>query len=105
MRNHSEADCGCGGGGGCNCGCECGCGGTCSTCRGVLEHPRYYAGQVITASDLVLEHDYLHDKFRRHNRMLHGWGVVCGAKLQCVCDRKTGGYNAWQGLGPPGAQV
>jgi hypothetical protein len=45
------------------------------------ERPRYYARQLITADDLTLEHDYLHGKFRLHNRLLHGWGVVCGAQV------------------------
>ncbi|XXT18838.1 hypothetical protein WME94_52285 [Sorangium sp. So ce429] len=46
-----------------------------------VERPRYYPRQLITADDLTLEQDYVRDKLRRHNRMLHGWGVVAGAKL------------------------
>jgi hypothetical protein len=49
-------------------------------CRtGVLERPRYYPGQLMTPEELILEQDYHRDKMRRHNRLLHGWGVVCGA--------------------------
>ena len=56
------------------CGCE-----MCST--GFLEHPRYFPRQMITPAELTLEHDYWRDRMRRHNRLLHGWGVVCGAKV------------------------
>jgi hypothetical protein len=34
---------------------------------GVLERPRYFPGQLMTPDELS------------HNRLLHGWGVVCGA--------------------------
>lgn len=51
---------------------------------GLLEHPRYYARQLMTPDILTLEHDYLRDKMRRHNRLLHGWGVVCGAWVSRV---------------------
>jgi hypothetical protein len=47
----------------------------------IAERPRYYARQLITADDLTLEQDYFRDKLRRHNRLLHGWGVVCGAQV------------------------
>jgi hypothetical protein len=47
----------------------------------IAERPRYYARQLITADDLTLEQDYFRDKSRRHNRLLHGWGVVCGAQV------------------------
>lgn len=47
--------------------------------EGVLERPRYFARQLMTPEELILEQDYFRDKMRRHNRLLHGWGVVCGA--------------------------
>jgi hypothetical protein len=47
----------------------------------VNERPRYYARQLITPDDLTLEQDYFRTKLRRHNRFLHGWGVVCGADV------------------------
>ena len=47
----------------------------------IAERPRYYGRQLITADDLTLEQDYFRDKLRRHNRLLHGWGVVCGAQV------------------------
>ncbi len=57
------------------------------TCAGqsskasVNERPRYYARQLVTPDDMTLEQDYFRAKLRRHNRFLHGWGVVCGARV------------------------
>jgi hypothetical protein len=45
----------------------------------IAELPRYYPRQLITPDDLTLEQNYFRDRMRRHNRLLHGWGVVCGA--------------------------
>jgi hypothetical protein len=47
----------------------------------VNERPRYYARQLVTPDDLTLEQDYFRARLRRHNRYLHGWGVVCGAQV------------------------
>jgi hypothetical protein len=42
------------------------------------ERLRYFTGRHMTARDFEREQDY-HRSFRLlHNRMLHGWGVVCG---------------------------
>lgn len=58
--------------------------GTISPCdTSIAERPRYFPRQLITPDDLTLEQDYFRNKLRRHNRLLHGWGVVCGAKV-CV---------------------
>ncbi len=59
----------------CNCGCQTTPGSSSS------ERPRYYAGQLITPEDMTLEQDYFRARMRRHNRFLHGWGVVCGATV------------------------
>jgi hypothetical protein len=40
--------------------------------------PNYFTGKLLTAEDLNLEQDYFLDKFRLHNRCLHGYGVVSG---------------------------
>ena len=45
------------------------------------ERPRFYARQLVTPDDLTLEQDYFRARLRRHNRYLHGWGVVCGAQV------------------------
>jgi hypothetical protein len=44
-----------------------------------LERTRFFARQLITADDLTQDQIYFREKAKRHNRMLHGWGVVCGA--------------------------
>ena len=43
-----------------------------------IERNRYFAGQLLSEADLTQEQVYLLEKARRHNRMLHGWGIVCG---------------------------
>jgi hypothetical protein len=60
---------------------DCGCGngnGTASSAEG-LERTRYYPRQLVNAEDLTQDQRYVRDRLRRHNRLLHGWGVVCGA--------------------------
>ena len=57
---------------------------TCGTAvleRSTLERPRFFPRQLITPDDLTLGQDYLRNKIRRINRYLHGWGVVCGARV------------------------
>jgi hypothetical protein len=43
--------------------------------------PLYFRGQLLTEKDLSDEQDYFREKLRRHNRLLHGWGVVCGLRV------------------------
>lgn len=51
-----------------------------------LERTRFFPRQLVTPEDLTQDQVYFQEKSRRHNRMLHGWGVVCGA-----CVRKGKG--------------
>jgi len=71
--------------GGCGCGGGCGCSATSSaggvTGRGSIERPRFFPRQLVTPDDLTLGQEYFRNKLRRMNRYLHGWGVVCGAKV------------------------
>jgi hypothetical protein len=69
----------------------------CPACIGLrdLERPRYFAGQLLTESELNDEQSYVLAKGRLHNRYLHGWGVVCGLQVACDdCDKLvvTPGY-------------
>lgn len=74
------------------------CGGTTTACdTTIAEVPRYYPRQLITPDDLTLEQDYFRDRMRRHNRLLHGWGVVCGA---LVCPASTTDTNGVVSLSP-----
>jgi hypothetical protein len=79
------------------------------------ELPRYYPRQLITPDDLTLEQNYFRDRLRRHNRLVHGWGVVCGA-LVCPAWTKypdgTTSLTPWQVkvrsgyvLGPYGDEI
>ena len=45
------------------------------------ERLRFYPRQLISADDLTDEQAYHRQKFREHNRLLHGWGVVCGCEV------------------------
>jgi hypothetical protein len=50
----------------------------CGQDEGVLTRPRYFTGQLLSEADLQLEQDYLREKLQRHNRELHGAGIVRG---------------------------
>lgn len=69
--------------------------------RGVAERPRYYPRQLITSDDLTLEQEYFRNKLRAHNRLLHGWGVVCGAHV-CPYRGADGEYEPWKVTVDPG---
>ena len=69
------------------CGCGGGCGGRCGEgATAGLERTRFFAHQLVTPDDFTQDQIYFREKLRRHNRMLHGWGVVCGA-----CVRRGAG--------------
>ena len=57
--------------------CGCGC---CDTYG--LERVRFFPRQILGADDLNSEQRYFREKQRRHNRFLHGWGVVCGCEVK-----------------------
>ena len=46
-----------------------------------LKRPRFFPGKLITPEDLELEQQYLREKLKRHNRSLHGFGIVSGLKV------------------------
>ena len=47
-----------------------------------LERTRFFPRQLITPEDLIQDQIYFREKNRRHNRLLHGWGIVCGAQVR-----------------------
>jgi hypothetical protein len=70
---------------------------------GYAERPRYYPRQLITPDDLTLGVEYLLKLQRRHNRLLHGWGVVCGAQVAPVVPATgTGAARPWKVVVRPG---
>ena len=53
-----------------------------------LERVRYFPRQLLKADDMRAEQDYFREKLRRHNRFMHGAGVVCG--LEVMPDTSLG---------------
>jgi hypothetical protein len=54
--------------------------------RGVLERPRYFAGQLLGPDDFSLEQDYFRARLRRLNRELYGSGIVSGLGVSVKRD-------------------
>lgn len=46
-----------------------------------LERTSFFSGQLLTAEDFTREQNYIRDKQKRHNRTLHGFGIVSGLKV------------------------
>jgi hypothetical protein len=73
---------------------------------GALARPDWRAGGEITAADLRLEQKYLLQRLRRHLRLVHGWGVVCGLN---VVAANGGGWDLYicpgYGIGPCGDEI
>jgi len=47
----------------------------------LMERTSFHSGQLLTAEDLNREQDYFRNKLKRHNRMLHGFGLVFGLRV------------------------
>lgn len=45
------------------------------------ERNRYFTGKYMAARDFQDEQTYFVSRHRLHNRLLHGWGIVCGLKV------------------------
>lgn len=60
----------------------------CLNCSTPMERLRYFPRQLLTADDMRAEQEYVREKLRRHNRYLHGWGVVCGCMVEPVTSVK-----------------
>lgn len=70
--------------------------------------PLYEAGGRLAAADLRDEQEYRRQRLRRHNRVLHGWGVVCGLAVVAAPNRD----HPWMvrvcpgyALGPHGDEI
>jgi hypothetical protein len=48
----------------------------------VTERNCYFDGKFMTARDFRADPDYLLSRHRLHQRLLHGWGVVCGLRVR-----------------------
>lgn len=83
---------------------------TCTPNGTGLERVRYFPRQLITADDMLAEQQYFRQKLRRHNRFLHGWGVVCGLKVSAAPDAEKKypwrvKVDAGYALGPWGDEI
>jgi hypothetical protein len=85
----------------------------CSQCAGAHDHHevagtaerlRYFPRQLLTADDMRAEQEYFRAKMRRHNLMLHGWGVVCGLTVE-PADAQAVVVRAGYALGPFGDDI
>lgn len=47
-----------------------------------FQRPNYFQGKLLTVKDFSMEQEYFLGKLRRHNRYLHGWGVVSGFEVR-----------------------
>jgi hypothetical protein len=45
---------------------------------------------LVTVDDFIREQEYFRQRLRRHNRILHGWGIVCGLEVDVVADVAAG---------------
>lgn len=79
----------------------------CLSCAEQIERVRYFPRQLLTADDMRVEQEYFREKARRHNRYLHGWGVVCGCTVENVPDAKTWTVRVCPGyaVGPQGDEI
>jgi hypothetical protein len=83
----------------------------CRDCAGIGDFTRlrYFHGQPLGAADLRREQAYHLDKARLRNRLLHGWGIVCGLDVRVAdqpdCDPGDPGYSTAQVVVMPGAAL
>jgi hypothetical protein len=70
-----------------------------------LERTRYLVGQVLGQDDLAQDQLYFREKARRHNRTLHGWGVVCGLHVDQGSSRAEVLVTPGYALDPYGEEI
>src|SRR4051794_30185331 len=73
-----------------------------------LRRVNYFTGQLLTAADLQRDQEYFRHRLRRHNRALHGWGVVSGLDVHTVHDNDgmvTVTVAPGYALGPDGDEI
>lgn len=54
----------------------------CDGSEGPLERVRYFSRQLLDAHDLTDDQAYHRAKRSLHNRLLHGWGIICGLEVK-----------------------
>jgi hypothetical protein len=58
-----------------------------------VQRVNYFAGQLLDSRDFVAEQNYLRQRLRRHNRVLHGTGVVSGLGASIAADAGRKGQS------------
>lgn len=97
---HVAGGCGCGGGG------ECGGGDPCAAEGPIgLERTRWFSRMLVGPDDLVQDQRHAAAARRRHNRLLHGWGVVCGLRVAAGKDPSRLVVEPGFALGPWGHDI
>ncbi|HEY4668305.1 MAG TPA: hypothetical protein VIH05_00870 [Tepidiformaceae bacterium] len=88
-------------------GCGCSDGFPCPPGQGSgMERTRFFPRQLVAPDDLTQDQIYFRDKALRHNRLLHGWGVVCGARVMAnPSDTCKVVVEAGYILGPYGHEI
>ncbi len=69
------------------------------------EAARFFPGQLVGPEDLSQDQVYFRERLRRHNRLLHGWGVACGAGVSPGPEPGTVVVGAGLVLGPWGDEI
>jgi hypothetical protein len=80
----------------------------CQTSDGTAERNRYFNGRTLTVDDLTIEQTYFRDKLRRHNRFVHGVGVVRGLEVRPAGDPQAPwlvSISPGYALGPDGNEI
>lgn len=91
-----------------NCGCGSAShsiGSATGTGTGTSERTRFYPRQIVQAPDLTQDQTYVREKLRRHNRLLHGWGIVCGVRVRVGDQPGTVLLEPGYVLGPFGDEI
>ena len=70
-----------------------------------LERVRYFPRMLLTPDDLIAEQEHFRSKFRRYLRLLHGWGVVCGAEIFPAESEYSVNSSPGYILGPYGNEI
>jgi hypothetical protein len=73
-----------------------------------MAKPQWSEGRVLTDSACSVEQNYRLQKFRRHNRELHSWGVLCGLWVMPAADgSQPWGVSICPGfaIGPYGDEI
>ena len=63
----------------------------CISEREPLRRPDFFSGRLLDAATLREEQDYQRERLRRHNRALHGFGIVEGLGVHIDAANESGG--------------